>query len=82
MFNIEWVDLNGDGLKDLLVTSQGDSGSGRVLAYEQPKGSGAWALPGAVWTKVTYFDTHLTFTFFFSITEATCLSSRLQACAL
>jgi hypothetical protein len=31
MFNVEWVDLNGDGVKDLLVTSQGDSGSGKVV---------------------------------------------------
>ena len=36
MFNLQWVDLNGDGAKDLLVTSQGDDGSGLVLAYEQP----------------------------------------------
>jgi hypothetical protein len=41
MFNVAWVDLDGDGTKDLLATSQGMSGSGRVLAYLQPTTSGA-----------------------------------------
>jgi len=33
-FNVEWVDLNGDGNKDLLATNNGKHGS--VFAYEQP----------------------------------------------
>lgn len=33
-FNVEWVDLNGDGKKDLLATNNGKDGS--VFAYEQP----------------------------------------------
>lgn len=49
MFNIFQVDLNGDGVKDFLVTSQGDSGKGKVLAYELP--SEGWSTPDAVWPK-------------------------------
>jgi len=49
MFNVYQIDLNGDGIQDLLATSQGDSGSGYVLAYEQPKG--AWNDDGATWDK-------------------------------
>jgi hypothetical protein len=56
MFNVAWLDLNGDGVKDLLVTSQGASGSGKVLAYEQPApGTSEWA-DGAAWTKHTLAD--------------------------
>ena len=54
MFNLQWVDLNGDGTKDLLVTSQGDNGEGLVLGYERP--SGDWRAPGAAWTKHVLAD--------------------------
>jgi len=33
-FNVEWVDLNGDGKKDLLTTT--NSKNGAVFGYEQP----------------------------------------------
>jgi hypothetical protein len=35
-FNVQWVDLNGDGKKDLLCTTNEANGKGSVIAYEQP----------------------------------------------
>ena len=35
-FNVEWVDLNNDGKKDLLATTNTANGKGAVFAYEQP----------------------------------------------
>ena len=35
-FNVQWVDLNGDGKKDLLATTNTANGKGAVWAYEQP----------------------------------------------
>jgi len=36
-FNVQWVDLNHDGKKDLLATTNTANGKGAVFAYEQPK---------------------------------------------
>lgn len=56
MFNVAWVDLNGDGVRDLLATSQGDHGSGRVLVYLQPSPTvqGAWRTEA--WPKYVLAD--------------------------
>ena len=40
-FNVQVYDLNGDGKKDLLATTNTANGKGSVLAYEQPPG-GEW----------------------------------------
>lgn len=36
-FNVQWVDLNGDGKKDILATTNEANGKGAVYAFEQPK---------------------------------------------
>lgn len=46
-FNVEWVDLNDDGKKDLLATTNTANGKGAVFAYEQPVDFKA---KGATWT--------------------------------
>lgn len=56
MFNVEWVDLNGDGVLDILASSQGDHGSGRVLAYLQPSPSLAGAWRTEPWPKYVLAD--------------------------
>ena len=48
----QWVDLDGDGANELLVTSQGTDGKGKVLAYERPAD---WEA-GAAWTKHVLAD--------------------------
>lgn len=35
-FNVQWVDLNGDGKKEILATTNEANGKGAVYAYEQP----------------------------------------------
>jgi len=65
-FDLEWVDLNGDGKKDILCTAQQyTEGSlfnkktipGRVLAFEQPEG---WiAGSSAAWTRHVLSDGYL-----------------------
>ena len=37
-FSVSWQDLNGDGKKDLLATTNEANGRGGVFAYEQPTG--------------------------------------------
>merc|ERR1711879_917832 len=52
MFGVVWVDLNGDGVEDVLATSQGTQGSGKVLAYEAPSN---WQ-NGSAWKKHVLAD--------------------------
>jgi len=66
--------LPGDGAKDLLVTSQGTSGSGRVLAYEAPAG---WAT-GAPWTKRVLADGYKPL----KVTSAPILNLLVLVCGL
>ena len=49
-FNVQYVDLNGDGKKDLLATTNEANGKGSVLAFELPAG-GDFRKPGAAWAK-------------------------------
>jgi len=51
-FNVQWVDLNGDGKKEILATTNDGKGKGAVYAFEQPKGTGAWK-DGSKWKKHT-----------------------------
>eukprot|EP01043_Picozoa_sp_COSAG02_P030942 COSAG02_NODE_1999_length_10148_cov_15.105483_4_plen_439_part_00 len=48
-FAVSWVDINGDGTKDLLATTNEANGKGGVYAYEQPLGD--WRTEK--WTKHT-----------------------------
>ena len=41
-FSVAWVDVNGDGKKDLLASTNEANGRGGVYAYEQPQGAGNW----------------------------------------
>lgn len=43
-FNVQWVDLNSDGRKEILATTNEANGKGSVLAYEAPADyrTGAW----------------------------------------
>merc|ERR1719394_411429 len=50
-FNTEWVDINNDGRKDLLVTNNRDDGKGAVFAYEVPEDYRA-----GNWTRHTLAD--------------------------
>ena len=48
-FAVSWVDINGDGKRDLLATTNEANGRGGVYAYEQPHGD--WRTER--WTKHT-----------------------------
>jgi hypothetical protein len=48
-FGVQWVDLDGDGTRELLATTNEANGKGSVLAYFQPLD---WRAPGAKWQKV------------------------------
>ena len=50
-FSVAWVDVNGDGKKDLLASTNEANGRGGVYAYEQPQGAGNWRTER--WTKRT-----------------------------
>jgi len=48
VFNLQYIDVNGDGRKDLLVTNNRNDGKGGVYVYELP---GDIFAPGAKWTR-------------------------------
>lgn len=48
VFNLQYIDINGDGVKDLLVTNNRNDGKGGVYVYELPPDIFA---PGANWTR-------------------------------
>lgn len=48
VFNLQYIDVNGDGRKDLLVTNNRNDGKGGVYVYELP---GDIYAPGAKWTR-------------------------------
>ncbi|KAJ3217948.1 hypothetical protein HDU67_006976 [Dinochytrium kinnereticum] len=55
-FDVEYVDVNGDGKKDLLVTNHqevNETPAGAVYAYEVPDDI---SLPASAWTKHTLLD--------------------------
>ena len=54
-FDVELVDLNGDGKKDILVTNHQEAGKsvkGMVIAFEVPRDTKA---PSSAWTRVRIF---------------------------